>query len=478
MKEYTLKNNFIYNTIYVLIVIGYPLILTPYLSRILKADGIGRVDYAISIVNFFMIVASLGIPNYGIREIAKNKDDKRNLYKIFMELIIINVISSIICSIVYYIFVSKSSFLEEYRNILYMLGILLIANSFQTGWFFQGITNYKIITIRSLCVKLLTLIVVFAVVKDREDYYKYVFVYVLSHVGENIFNAIKCCQYLNKTKVCLEIRKHVQPIMIMFSTQLAVNVYANLDTFMLGSMAGTETVGYYSNAHKIIKLLASLAASLSSILLPRLSLLVQNKEYGQLKILLENVLYSLLFFSFAFGIGVVLVADELIPIFCGQGYEKAVDVLRIMSIMIPILTIGNLFGTQVLLTFHAEKKLLYSVIFSAVVNFVLNILLIGRYQQNGVAIASVAAEMCALGYQYYQSRKYIKLKIDFYELLKEGIALIAMILARMIICQNVYNIYVRFGSTVIVGAAIYIILAIILKNRGYYSFIRILKEKV
>lgn len=477
MKEQTLRNNFVYNTIYVLISIGYPLILTPYLSRTLGADGIGTVDYAISIVNFFLTFASLGIPNYGVREIANCKEDEKRLFKTFFELFTINIISSLSCSWIYYVAVSRFSVFFAYKNIFYILGFLLIFNSFQISWFFQGLTYYRVITVRSLFVKIITLLFVFSFVKNDDDYYVYAIIYVVAHVGENVFNIIKSRQYLKRTKIKIDLSRHFKPILVMLFTQLAVNIYANLDTAMLGSIVGTRAVGYYSNAHKIIKLLGSLAASLSTVLLPRLSLLASKKNYEDLKVLIVNSLNCLIFISFAFGSGVILIADELIPVFCGQGYEPSIVVLKIMGVLVPVLTIGNLFGTQVLISFNAEKKLMHSVILSAIINFGLNSLLITKYQQNGVAIASVIAEFVALVYQFIASLHYVKIEFDFVELVKEIVAIVAMFLVRNILSQYVMGTYQRFFSYIIICATIYIVVSYALRNKGFLYLLNIMKER-
>ena len=96
-----LKKNFFYNVAYQVLILILPLITTPYISRVLGADGIGIYSYTYSIAYTFALVMLLGINNYGNRTIAQYRENKEQVSKKFWGIYCIQFIMSAIVIIIY-----------------------------------------------------------------------------------------------------------------------------------------------------------------------------------------------------------------------------------------------------------------------------------------------------------------------------------------------------------------------------------------
>lgn len=466
MSKNSISKNFLFNTLYTVTKIIFPLLVTPYLSRILLAEGIGRVSYANNIVTWFLLFASLGIPRYGVREIARNKENKEELNVTFTSLFSVNAISSVIFASIFYFFCCYLNFFGNELTLYCVTGLQLILNIFNVDWFYQGMEQFSYITKRSLCIKLISLLLILLFVKNKEDYVVYALIQSIALAGNNIINYFHLHKYVCFNLEKKNIKKHIKPIFMLFSTQFAINVYALLDTTMLGYWCEMKYVGYYSNAHKIILLLSTLCVSLGSVLLPRFTKYVEHEEFVNASSLASKALEVMLFFSVPIFLGVVCMADDIVVILFGSDFESAIGTLRILSFFIVITTIGNLFGTQLLMALNQEKKLLYSVLAGALANLLLNLLLIRVLKNDGVALASIITELIVMIYQVYAVKKtkiQVRCKKSFiFSLAIMNLSLLVVIMIlRMVLSQHIL---VRDTVIVVVGGTIYLVVGHVTKN--------------
>lgn len=243
-KVKSIRYNFIMNFILTVSNFIFPLLTFPYVSRVLQVEANGTVAYVSSIVSYFMMIASLGIPTYGIRAAAKVRDDKRKLSTIVQELLIINVILVFLVLIAYFIMLFTLPSMYVYKELFYINAIGILLNVIGVGWFFQAIEQYDYITLRSIFFRLLSLAMIFLLIHSPEDYIMYAGVSVFASVGSNILNFKRLFKYISfkKTEI-YHFKPHIKPILILFAQTLVVSIYTNLDTVMLGSMKGTYDVG-------------------------------------------------------------------------------------------------------------------------------------------------------------------------------------------------------------------------------------------
>ncbi|MCM8709408.1 flippase [Clostridium sp. SYSU_GA19001] len=411
MRQKSLIKNYVYNVSLTLLNMLFPIITFPYVSRVIGAVGVGKVSYATSIVNIFLIFASLGIPVYGVREIAKARDNKIKLSKVFSEIFLINTIAGIVSSVVYYTAVLSLDYFWNERILFLLLGSLLILNIFSIDWMYQGLENYGFITIRSIMFKIISIVLLFLLVQNRGDYIIYGAISVIALSGANIVNIINSRKYIKIGFKNLDFKRHLKPILILFSSQVATNIYINLDSAMLGIISGDKYVGYYSAALKINRMVLGIVTSLGVVLLPRLAYYIKQDMKENFNILIEKSVQFILFLGLPSCVGLYALAPQIIRLFSGDEFIPAVPTMQITVFIIILIGLSNLTGIQILMPLGKERKLLISVIVGAVVDFILNLILIPIFNQNGTAIAFTIAEFLVLAIQLKYTKNYMKRKI-------------------------------------------------------------------
>lgn len=458
--------NFLYNAFYNTMKLLFPLITIPYLSRVLLSDGLGKVNYAVNIVTWFLLFASLGIPRYGVREIAKNRKTKKDLNTTFSELFEINFISTVICVLAYLILIFTIPFFRNKLLLYAVTGIQLVLNVFNVDWFYQGIEEYGYITKRSLFIKVISLISMFLFVKTHDDYIIYAFIQSMAVVGNYFFNFYHLRKNISFVFTGLQLKKHIIPVFILFSTQLSVNIYALLDTTMLGMMCSDSVVGYYSNVHKVISTICVLTASLGGVMLPRLVQDISENNYSALEELVQKAKSVIIAMCLPISVGLFLVSGDLVKVLFGFDFMPAIMTMRIFAPFVLISTIGNLYGTQLLMAFDKEKKLLATVVIGAVINLCMNFFLIQKYQHNGAAIASVITEFIVMVAQIVVVKRIIKIAVNYAFIVKTIVSVTAMTIVVLLIQILVSNIYIRLILSVGFGALVYMFIGYILKSDG------------
>ncbi|WP_186859332.1 flippase [Clostridium hominis] len=476
-KEKNMFKNFLYNTMFTVLNLLFPIITLPYVSRIIGAEGIGKVNFSNSIVNYFLIIASLGIPLYGVREIAKVRKDRKKLSQAFSEIFIVNFLSTILCIVSYYLMVSNLVYFSKEKLLFLTVGINLFLNIFNLDWFYQGLEEYKYITIRSVIIKSISIIILFIFVRTREDYIKYALINIIAISGNNLINMVNIRRFTSFTLKGLNIKKRIRPILVLLSIQVSVNIYINLDTTMCGILADEVSVGYYSNAVKINKIIVTVVTSISTILLPRLSFYIENNEVDRFNEIVSNVFKIIIFAGIPASIGMLFVSENIVNIMFGAEFMPAIKTMQILSPLIPILAIGNLFGTQVLMPIGEEKKLLASVVAGSIVNFTLNMILIPIYRENGAALATVTAELIVMIIQVRYALKFVKVKIEKKDLSAIIFSNLVMIICLVIIKLYIKGVFLNLIVSVLSAGIIYLLINIKMKNTAFDDIVTQLKKK-
>ncbi|MGL5780691.1 flippase [Cetobacterium sp.] len=477
-KINNLKNNFIFNLIRIITNLLFPIISFPYVSRILNPEGIGKVTFTNSISAYFLMFASLGIPLYGIREVAKVRDNKEKLEKTTSEIFFLNLITTVVIVLLYFIFLYLG-YLGKERILLEIMSLNIFLTFIGVEWFYQGMEEYKYITIRSIFFRIVSLILIFTLVKTEDDYVVYGAIIILSTVGSNIFNFFKLRSFTRLSFKNLNIKRHLKPILTIFSMNIAISIYTNLDNVMLGYKSTEISVGLYSSGVKLVKLVLGIVTSLGAVMLPRISNYIHNGMESELKTLLDKAFKFIILLSLPCFLGLYLTSKEIILIFSGNGFVDAISTMKYLTPIIIFIALSNFIGIQILYPRGEEKKVLISVIVGAVVNFSLNWILIPKYAQNGAAISTTIAEGLVLLVQIILGYRYLNfIKFNF-ELFKAVIATIFMGIAIMMF--NKYylnNIYFSLLFKIIIGGSSYIIALIILKDKFIYEiFSKILKRR-
>lgn len=457
---HSVKYNFVMNFILTASNFIFPLITFPYVSRILLASGNGKVNFAASVANYFMMVASLGIPTYGIRACAKVRDDKEALSKTVQEIIIINLVSTIFVTLTYLVCIFTVPRFAQEKTLYLIEGINIVLNMFGVNWLFQALEQYDYITARSVAFKFISMILMFLFVQDQSDYRIYAAITVLAAVGSNLLNFVRLRRLIVFKKFQnYEFKKHIKPILILFAQNVTVSIYTNLDTVMLGFMKNDEAVGLYTAAVKVKGILLSIVASLGNVLLPRMSYYVNKNAKEKFYQLLRLAFNAELFMALPLAIYFSMESSNCILLLAGKGYLGAIPAMEIITIAIIPTGLTGVIGIQTLTPLNRERQVLYSVVVGAVSDFVLNLMLIPKWGAAGAALATTIAEFLVLLVQIVLARDILKNIVHDINLIRYGLITAVSTFPTIIFTQRLhYNVFINLVITALIFYGIYVVI--------------------
>ncbi len=461
----SLAKNSIYNILYKCSNLVFPLIISAYVSRILFAEGIGKVSSAQNIVTYFTLLAALGLPTYGTKIIAACGENRLSRDKAFSELFIINLCSTLICSGIYCVIIFNIPYFYQRLDLSIVCGLAIVFNAINVDWFYQGREEYGYITIRNLIIKLISLISVFLLVKTVDDYIIYALILTLSKVANNIFNIVHLRKSVSITLQGINVIQHIKPVFIFLASSVAIEVYTLADTTMLTFIHGDGIVGYYTTARKSIDVIRTMIVAVCAVYLPRLSYYYANQSKELFEELVNKAIKILTYITFPATAGVILTAKLFVPILFGNGFMLSIATTQILSFSIITVAFSNFLGYQVLVTIGKEKYMMYSTIVGAIINIVLNFALVFSLKQNGVAIASAITELCVAAYQFNIVKKHVKLNVSKSLIMSIFFATVVMSFCVIIIkILLMKKRFLCFVLSVILGSTIYVLTTLLCKN--------------
>ncbi len=476
MSEKSVLKNGFYNVVYKLLNAIYPLVIASYLARTLLPEGIGKVSYAQNIVMYFTIIAALGLPVYGTREIAKIRENSIETSRLFTELFSVNMLSTTICTVAYYAVVLFVPFFASERLLYIVAGLLIPLNYLNVDWYYQGCEEFKYIALRSISIKVLSIAAIFLFVNDVSDYIIYALIHCIVFAGNYIFNMFGLRGRIKPALKGISLKRHTKPLLILLATSVAIELYTLLDTTMLGIICSDEIVAYYSYAMKVSKIILTVIVAISAVLLPKLSYYSHNDSKKEFDAMVSKGVMIFILMSLPCTVGLFMVSQDLIPVLFGEAFLPATVTSQILSLLIVPITFSTFFGSQVLCSVGKEKKMLIAVCVGAAVNIALNIILIPRYEQNGAAIASVISEMLVLIVDIIFTVKIVKIKIDFSQVVKIIIALCSMALVVWIVQYHALASILSLIISVVSGALVYAILLYVLRVNCVFSLLHRKKQ--
>ena len=395
-KNNSIKFNFIMNSLLTISSFIFPLITFPYVSRILLPEGTGKVSFVTSVVTYFNMFAQLGIPTYGIRACAKVRDDKETLSRTVHELLSINLIMSAFAYLVLGICLATIPRFQTEKPLFIIVSTTILFNAVGVEWLYKGLEQYTYITVRSLVFKVIALI--------------YGAITIFAASASNVLNLINTRKYIKVRSVGnYNLVRHIKPILIFFAMSCATAIYTNLDTVMLGFMKSDVDVGYYNAAVKIKSVLLGVVTSLGAVLLPRASYYIEHGLNDEFQKISKKAIEFVFLIALPLSIYFMIFAKEGVLFLSGSAYEGAIIPMQI--IMPTLLWIGltNIMGIQMLVPLGREKVVLYSEIAGALVDLVINLILIPRMASAGAAIGTLVAEIVVWIVQF------IALRVDVTE---------------------------------------------------------------
>nr|WP_263394416.1 flippase [Streptococcus sp. Marseille-Q6470] len=396
--------NYAYNLSYQLLVIILPIITTPYVTRVFSSSDLGTYGYFNSIVTYFILLATLGVANYGTKEISGHrKDIRKNFWGIYTLQF-----GATILSICLYILLCLSlSFMQN--PVAYILGLSLVSKGMDISWLFQGLEDFRKITVRNITVKLVGVISIFLFVKSANDLYLYVFLLTIFELLGQFSMWLPAREFIGKPHFDWTYAKqHLKPVILLFLPQIAISLYVTLDRTMLGALASTKDVGIYDQALKLVNILLTLVTSLGSVMLPRVANLLSTGDHKAVNKMhqMSFLIYNLVIFPII--AGMLIVNDDFVQFFLGQDFQDAKYAIAIMIFRMFFIGWTNIMGIQILIPHNKNKEFMISTTIPAIVSVGLNLLLLPKLGYIGAAIVSVLTEALVWAIQLYFTRNYLK----------------------------------------------------------------------
>lgn len=450
--------NYIYNLSFQIFSLLTPLIVTPYISRVLGAENIGIYGYTLSISTYFIIFGNLGFPLYGQREIAYVANDKKLRSEKFFEILYGKTIG---LAIVLLLFGCLIFFFEvDIRYVLLLQGIGVLADVFNIGWFYQGVEEFKITVVRNFFIKIFSIVCVFLFVRDASDIYIYTLIINLANLIGNALIIFDLKKYIDVSCYKTSIKKvvcHFKPAFVLGIPYYISSIYVLIDKTMLGMLgSGYAEIGFYEQSQKIINCAMAVVTAVGTVYMPRLA---NELTEGNRKNVLNHVhkgLEFILLLSMPMMVGLFAVSDVLVPWFYGPGYEKVGTLLKIFAVTIWILGISNFVGNQYLVVLKREKILTFTIAVGVVMNFCLNLFLIPEYASYGAAIGTLVAALIKMLLQLYAVREDLNIK----RLLKTWLQYFAMSAVMGIVILFLKKYF--FGNAEILDTFILVIVGMII----------------
>ena len=393
MKIHSVKYNFIMNAILTVAGIICPLITFPYISRVLLVEGSGKVAFATSVVTYFTMFASLGIPTYGVRACAIVRDNKEKLSKTVQELLIISGGTTLLTYIVFGISLFVIPEFAQERTLLLIVGLGIGLNTIGVQWLYNALEQYSYITTCSILFKVIGMILMFLLVKESSDYQIYGGVYVIASFGSYVLNFICLRKFVTFQKTgTYQFKQHLKHIMVFFAMSAGASIYLNLDVVMLRFLQSNEAVGYYNAGIKVKTVLVTCVTSLGTVLLPRLSYYIETADKKAFQLMVGKAFRFVFVAASAVTVYFSIFARESILLLSGEAFLPAVGPMMILMPTVLLIGLSNVTGIQILTPNGREREVMYSIWGGAILDFVLNLIVIPKFSANGAALSTLLAE--------------------------------------------------------------------------------------
>lgn len=442
----------------------FPLLTFPYVSNILNVEAIGQYNFAQTAVSYFSLVAGLGISSYAIREGAKYRGKKE--FNIFAsEVFLCNVLSTIIAYlflVLCMIFVDK---FKAYTTLIWVFSIQIVFTTIGIEWLYSIYEEYGYITIRSIAVKIISIVMIFAFVRDSCDVINYAAITVFASVGSNVMNLVHSRKYFRIVKVNIkDCVKHLKPILVIFASNIAIMIYVYSDTTMLGFMQTDYEVGIYSVSTKIYNIVKNLLSSVLIVSIPRLSMYYGKNQIKEFEQTAQKVYDSITTLLMPAVIGLLCVRKQVVLLISGEAYISAQSSLRILCIALLFCIYGWFFSQCILIPAQKEKIILVATCISAIMNIGLNFLLIPIWKENATAFSTVVAEGIMFVVCGIYGLKIVKIEVLNKNMIGVLIGCVGIVYICKVILSFKYAVVIQLIGAVVASGIIYGVTLILFHN--------------
>lgn len=402
-KNTSIKKNFMYQMIYEVLVLILPFVTSPYIARVVGAEGLGVYSYSHSVAYYFVLFSMLGIKNYGNRAIAQARDDQDALNETFSNLLAVHIGVSAICCGVYGIY---AVLLKNDQLYAVIQGMYVLSGLFDISWFYFGIEKFKLTVARNMVIRLINISCIFIFVRNADDLWKYCTIMAACNLLSQLTLWAPIRKYIQLVRPSwARMKRHIAPLAVLFIPAIAVSLYKYMDKIMIGAMSSKVQLGYYENAEKVINIPMTIIGSFGTVMLPKMSNLAANDNQSASRRYIALSMRFVMCLAIALTCGCAATGRIFAPVFWGKAFAYAGNLIIGLAITIPFISFANVIRTQYLIPNGKDREYLISVICGAVINLIINGLLIPFMGAMGATIGTIAAEMSVCIIQTFMVRR-------------------------------------------------------------------------
>lgn len=480
-KKNTLFKNTIYKSMLSMVNIVVPLVIGPYIMRLLDVDLYGLYNRVFADFQMFLAFASFGVYTLGVREISKIRNDKEKVSKLFTNLFVISFLSNMLVLIIYLIFSLITS--TGLAKVLYLvMSIQIIANVFYVEFVNEALENYKFITIKSIIVKIIYFLAILLAVRNPHDIVIYAVIVSLTNFLNNIISFIYAKHRISFDFSKIQIKKYIKPLIAVLVITNADLLYSQLDRVMLGRYVSGVSVTVYYTAYYLISTLSAIPYSIINVSIPRLSYLLKNEGKEIYEEKLNNSISSLIFIIVPMCLGVFVLSKEAIILYAGKKYLMAIVPLMIACITRIFISLESAMNNLVMYPNNREDRILKVSLTCGISNLIINYLLVlFKIFSPLTALATTGlVELTIFIIHYTYARK--KMNIDVRVFSKKNMTYILLSLLfipiSLIIRSLKLNFYINIIVIVIICSLMYFIVLYIKKDNNLLFILDKFKGKL
>lgn len=479
VNKKSVKINAVLNVTKTVVSLIFPLITFPYSSHVLGVEAIGRYNFSASIVSYFTLLAALGVSMYAVREGSKYRDDQEKISSFCSQVFSINIYSTFFSLILLCLCVLSIPKLQGYAVLIAILSLRIILTTLNVNWIYSIFEDFLWNTIVTITLDIVAIISMFLFVHSPADLGIYVFITVIAYSGYGLFTFLYSHHYVKLRFLWKPDLRHLKPILVIFSMEISATIYISSDITILGWLVGDHATGLYSTASNVYMIVKQMLNALILVVIPRFSYLIGagglaeqdgNHEkamtcHKEAVALGETLIDSMITLCLPCMIGLIFMAEPVVFLFAGKDFMEAVPSLQLLSFALIFAMMENFYGDCILIAYKKEATYLALTMIAAVINIVLNFVLIPTYAQNAAAVTTIIAEVFMGITTMWISQKYIKVIFHKDVLFKTllGCGAIAFVCWGTHLFIQGTVLYLLVG--VICSILVYTVLEIIMKNR-------------
>lgn len=475
----SIPRNLVFNFLKTFSNMVFPIVTFTYAARILGDAGIGRANFAKSIISYFAMFAMLGMDAYGTREAAKRRDDREKLSTFVCEMLLINGCTTLIAYVLLFVSMRAVPKLYGYEQLLWVCSLAILMQGMGMEWLYRALEEYQYIAVRSVVFQFIALAAMFGFVRQKDDVTAYAAVTVFASSGAYILNFFNARKFISLRRLQkIHIREHMRPLLWLFAVAVSMELYTVLDSTMLGFIQGDASVGIYTAAVKVNKMTTTMLGVLGVVLIPRLSYYIGLGEREKVNELIRKAYHFVFLLSVPAAVGLFLLSDEIILLFSGSGFASAGFTMRLLTPIVLLIPFSFTTNQHILVPMGKEKHILISTTVGALVNLVCNALLIPRFAENGAAVATVIAEGMVALVCFLNIRRYVNIRQIFGAYWQYWVAMLPTLLFDWLLRLLPMHYVMRMLALMALSAGSYFAVLYLLKNPFFSEALSILKRKI